>query len=105
MKKKLLKELALVSDITLIDTLIIFEILANVNTFMEGGVKLFSYKKYSTMRDERGMTDYEVSKLSGVSTSTLSNWKAGRYTPKADKVKNIANVFKVSIEYFLEEAG
>lgn len=64
---------------------------------------MFSYKKYSAIRDKNKMTDYEVSKRSGVSTSTLSNWKAGRYTPKVDKIKKIAECFSISVDYFLDE--
>lgn len=63
---------------------------------------MFSYKKYAALRDSKSVTDYEVSKKTEVSTSTLSNWKAGRYTPKSDKIKKIADYFGVSIEYFLE---
>lgn len=63
---------------------------------------MFSYKKYAALRDSKSITDYEVSKKTEVLTSTLSNWKAGRYTPKADKIKKIADYFGVSIEYFLE---
>ena len=63
---------------------------------------MFSYKKYAVLRDSKSVTDYEVSKKTEVSTSTLSNWKAGRYTPKSDKIKKIADYFGVSIEYFLE---
>nr|DAE09210.1 MAG TPA: Repressor protein CI [Siphoviridae sp. ctkJH11] len=63
---------------------------------------MFSYKKYAKLRDERKVTDYEVSKRTKVQTSTLSNWKAGRYTPKSNKIKAIADYFGVSIEYFLE---
>ena len=44
----------------------------------------------------------EVAKRTKVQTSTLSNWKAGRYTPKSNKIKAIADYFGVSIEYFLE---
>lgn len=64
---------------------------------------MFSYKKYADLRDRKGVTDYEVSKNTGVPTSTLSNWKAGRYTPKSDKIKAIADYFEKSMEYFLEE--
>ena len=64
---------------------------------------MFSYKKYADLRDRKGVTDYEVSKNTGVPTSTLSNWKAGRYTPKSDKIKAIADYFGVPMEYFLEE--
>lgn len=60
------------------------------------------YKKYAELRDKAGVTDYEVGKQTGVATSTLSNWKAGRYSPKADKLKKLADYFGVSIDYFLE---
>lgn len=63
---------------------------------------MFSYKKYADLRDSKGVTDYRVSKNTGVPTSTLSNWKAGRYTPKSDKIKAIADYFGVPMEYFLE---
>ena len=60
------------------------------------------YKKYAQARDEAGVTDYEVAKQTGISTATLTNWKYGRYTPKADKIKKLASYFKKPIEYFLE---
>ena len=60
------------------------------------------YSKYAELRDKAGITDYKVAKKTGVSTSTLSNWKAGRYTPKADKIQKIATYFGVGIETLLE---
>lgn len=60
------------------------------------------YQKYAELRDKAGATDYEVAKNTGVSTSTLTNWKYGRYTPKADKIKKIADYFGVSLETLLE---
>lgn len=62
------------------------------------------YHKYAALRDEKGYTDYEVSKRTGISTATLTNWKYGRYTPKADKLFAIAKLFGVSLDYFLEDA-
>lgn len=67
---------------------------------MKGGKNL--YKKYAALRDKAWVTDYEVSKKTGISTSTLTNWKYGRYTPKLDKISLIANYFNVSVDYFLE---
>lgn len=60
------------------------------------------YKKFEELLVKNNKTAYQVSKDTGVSTSTLSNWKAGNYVPKADKLKNLADYFGVSIEYFLE---
>ncbi len=61
------------------------------------------YSRYSVLRDKKGVSDYEVSKQTGISTSTLTNWKYGRYNPKVDKLKILADYFGVSIEYFLDE--
>lgn len=60
------------------------------------------YEKYATLRDKKGVTDYEVAKNTGIQTSTLTNWKYGRYTPKVDKLKKLADYFGKPIEYFLE---
>lgn len=59
------------------------------------------YSKYAELRDKRKLTDYRVAKDTGVSTATLTNWKHGRYTPKADKIKILADYFGVSLETLL----
>ena len=61
------------------------------------------YEIYERLRDEKGVTDYLVAKETGIGSATLSNWKAGRYTPKLDKIKKLADYFGVSIEAFLED--
>ncbi len=61
------------------------------------------YEKFATLLDETNKTAYQVSKDTGISTATLSNWKNGNYTPKVDKLKILADYFGVSIEYFLEQ--
>lgn len=61
------------------------------------------YKKFEKLLNERGITAYQVGKDTGVSTATLTEWKKGTYTPKADKLMKIAEYFGVSIEYFLKE--
>lgn len=60
------------------------------------------YEKFAKLLDETNKTAYQVSKDTGVSTATLSSWKKGKYTPKVDKLKILADYFGVSIEYFLE---
>ena len=61
------------------------------------------YKKFEKLLNERGITAYQVGKDTGVSTATLTEWKKGTYTPKADKLMKIAEYFGVPIEYFLKE--
>lgn len=66
-------------------------------------ILVYSYKKYAELRDKKQMTDYLVSKKTGVSTATLSSWKNGNYIPKLDKIAKIANLFNVGIENFVEK--
>ncbi len=61
------------------------------------------YEKYASIRDAKGVTDYWVSKESGVATATLTSWKQGVYTPKLDKILLIASVLDVPLEALLEE--
>lgn len=56
------------------------------------------YEYYSELRDKAGLTDYEVAKRTGLTTAQFSNWKAGRYSPKADKLLLIARLLEVSVE-------
>ena len=49
-----------------------------------------AYRIYTEARDRKGVTDYAVSKQTGVSQAILSNWKSGRSVPKADKMIPIA---------------
>lgn len=57
------------------------------------------YEVFERLCKERGVTPYKVSKITGVSTATLSSWKKGRYTPKEDKLQKIADYFGVSMHY------
>lgn len=60
------------------------------------------YKNYERLRDERGMTNSQVSKETGIGENTLSQWKSGRSIPKADKLLKIAKLFNVPMEALLE---
>lgn len=61
------------------------------------------YKDYAALRDARAMTDADVERETGVRRQTLSDWKAGRYTPKVDKLAKIAKLFHVPLEQLIEE--
>ena len=61
------------------------------------------YEIFERLLEEHGVTAYKVCKATGLTTATISNWKAGRYTPKQDKLQKIADYFGVSIEYIMTE--
>ena len=60
------------------------------------------YKKFEKLLVERNVTAYRVSKDTGISTATLTEWKNGTYKPKVEKLALIAKYFDVPIEYFLD---
>jgi transcriptional regulator with XRE-family HTH domain len=66
---------------------------------------MFSYKKFDELCNDKNVTAYQVSNVTGVATSTLSMWKQGKYIPKVDKIQKIADYFNVPVTYFLEEGS
>ena len=61
------------------------------------------YKRFEKLLVANNVTAYQVSKATGISTVTLSEWKKGTYTPKVDKLLKIAKFFNVPLEYFVNE--
>lgn len=59
------------------------------------------YEIFEQLCQEKGVTAYKVCKETGITTATISNWKAGRYTPKQEKMQKIADFFGVSLEYLM----
>lgn len=57
------------------------------------------YEYYCKARDIMGYKDSDVSKKTGIPPSTFSDWKSGRSNPKDEKLRKIAKVLGVSIEY------
>ena len=60
------------------------------------------YKKFEALLKSNNTTVYKVSKATGIAQSTFSDWKSGRSTPKADKLKKIADHFGISVGYMLD---
>lgn len=42
----------------------------------------------------------EVARQTDISKATISAWKKGEYTPKADKLQRISAYFRVPMDYF-----
>ena len=57
------------------------------------------YEILEILLNEKSITAYQLSKDTGISTATLSNWKKGKYKPKDDKLQIIADYFEVTLEY------
>ena len=61
------------------------------------------YETFDRLCKAKGVTAYKVAQETGVSTSTLSSWKASRYTPKDEKMQKIADYFGVTVKYLRDE--
>lgn len=59
------------------------------------------YQNFEELCKQRNIKPNKVSKETGVSTATLTSWKQGKYTPKPDKLKLIADFFNVSLEFIM----
>lgn len=62
-------------------------------------MKKTEYEKYCELRDKLGLKDSDVAKGSGITKSTFSDWKAGRYVPKAEKLDKIEDFLEVKRGY------
>jgi len=58
------------------------------------------YERFAELLAEHNVTAYQVAKATGIATATLTEWKNGTYTPKADKLILIARYFNVPLEFF-----
>lgn len=59
------------------------------------------YVRFEKLKEEKGVTSYAVAKSTGITTTTLTNWRKGKYTPKQDKLQLIADYFGVTLDYLV----
>jgi len=59
------------------------------------------WKYFEMLLKEKGLKVSDVARGAGIPYSTLSDWKAGRYIPKSDKLQKLANYLDVDINYLL----
>ena len=59
------------------------------------------YEIFEKLMSERGLTHYKVSKATGVSQSSLSDWRLGKGVPGAKTLSKLAEFFGVSVDYLI----
>jgi len=59
------------------------------------------YEIFAKLLAERNLKAADVCKGTGLPSSLFSEWKRGKSTPKADKLKKIADYFGVSVDYLM----
>lgn len=55
------------------------------------------YSKFKEICDKKGVKISEVVRGTGIAYATISSWKAGKYTPKMDKLQKIADYLGVTL--------
>lgn len=63
--------------------------------------RLAAYMRFASLMDKKGVTPYNVSKNTGIATSTLSDWKNGKSMPKPNKLQKIAEYLDTSMGFLL----
>lgn len=65
--------------------------------------KSYAYQKFKELCEIHNVTPYQVSVGTDgkISTAVLSQWKAGEYNLKLDKLTLIANYFNVPVTVFI----
>ena len=58
------------------------------------------YENFECLAQQRGLSNYKVSKATGIAQETLSKWKQGVYAPKREKIEILASFFNVPVDYF-----
>lgn len=59
------------------------------------------YEIYQKLLDEKKLKNSDVSRATGISNMTLSDWKRGKTKPKTDTMQKIANFLEVSVDYLM----
>ena len=57
------------------------------------------YEIYCKVRDRLGFKDADIAREAGITKSTFSDWKNGRSCPKDEKLRKIAKVLGVTVDY------
>ena len=57
------------------------------------------YEIYQRLLDEKGLKNSDVSRATGISNMTLSDWKRSVSKPKEDKMRKIAEFLGVTFDY------
>ena len=59
------------------------------------------YEIFEQLLQKYGVTAYKVAKDTGVTQTSLSNWKSGRSTPGTRTLQKIADYFGVTVDYLM----
>ena len=59
------------------------------------------YEVFKQLLQKHGVSPYKVSKDTGVTQTSLSNWKTGKSTPTTKTLQRLADYFGVTLDYLM----
>lgn len=59
------------------------------------------YEIFEELLKKHNVTTYQVAKATGITTSSFTGWKQGKWNFKHDKLQKIADYFGVSLNYLV----
>lgn len=59
------------------------------------------YEHYQKLLDEKCLKNADVSRATGISNMTLSDWKHGKTKPKTETMQKLADYLNVSVDYLV----
>ena len=59
------------------------------------------YEGFEQLLQKHGVSPYKVSKDTGVTQTSLSNWKTGKSTPTTKTLQRLADYFGVTLDYLM----
>lgn len=62
------------------------------------------YEIFKKLMEEKGVTPYKVSQDTGISQTTLSDWKNGKIVPKMEKLLILSDYFDVDLKYLVGQS-
>ena len=60
-----------------------------------------TFDRIEALLKEKGMTQADLSRATGISTGLISQWKKKMQSPSAEKLKLVADVFGVTVDYLM----
>lgn len=64
-----------------------------------------AYDRFASLLAEYNLKPVDITRLTGISSTVLTEWKKGKSMPKTDKLILIARVLNTSVEYIVTGNG
>lgn len=62
-------------------------------------------ERLKSLREERGLTQFQLSKKSGIAKRTIQNYESGAYRPRFDAAEKLASALEIPTSELLGEGG